>query len=134
MGRSWILVALFTFGCRSGEKPREWKPEDHDQPGRAQGQVAAVSASPEQDAAELGRLAWRKHCLTCHGMDGLGDGPQGAMVNAPNLADGERTAKLTDEQIAETIRKGKNRMPGVDLPDKVVQGLVQRVRDKSFGR
>jgi mono/diheme cytochrome c family protein len=36
-----------------------------------------------------------------------------------------------DEEIAATIRQGKNRMPAFpDLPDAVLQGLVKRIRAK----
>jgi hypothetical protein len=50
------------------------------------------------------------------------------MVQAPNLTLPDRQAKLTDEQIAEVIRNGKNRMPKFDFPPDVLAGLVARIR------
>ena len=50
------------------------------------------------------------------------------MVHAPNLTLAEWQAKVTDEQIADVIRTGKNRMPKFDFPADVVTGLVARIR------
>ena len=73
-------------------------------------------------------LAWKRNCLTCHGQIGHGDGPQGPMVRAPDLTRAEWQQNISDEEIAANIRKGKNKMPAFDLPDQVIQGLVQRIR------
>ena len=73
-------------------------------------------------------MAWRKNCATCHGSAGRGDGPQGAMVRAPDLSRPDWQEKVSDDEIATTIRNGKNKMPKFDLPDQVVAGLVQRIR------
>ncbi len=73
-------------------------------------------------------MAWRKNCASCHGVGGRGDGPQGPMVRAPDLSRADWQQNVTDEEIATTIRNGKNKMPKFDLPDQVVAGLVQRVR------
>lgn len=50
------------------------------------------------------------------------------MVRAPDLSRPDWQQNVTDEEIAATIRNGKNKMPKFDLPDQVVTGLVQRVR------
>lgn len=50
------------------------------------------------------------------------------MVHAPNLTLSEWQAKMTDQQIADVIRNGKNRMPKFDFPADVVAGLVARIR------
>ncbi|WP_423790348.1 c-type cytochrome, partial [Listeria monocytogenes] len=68
-------------------------------------------------------LAWRRNCASCHGASGRGDGPQGPMVRAPDLTRQEWLDTITDDEIARTIRKGKNKMPAFELPDQVVEGL-----------
>lgn len=73
-------------------------------------------------------VAWRQNCAPCHGPVGRGDGPQGPMVRAPDLTRADWQANITDEEMAATIRKGKNKMPAFDLPDQVIRGLVQRIR------
>lgn len=50
------------------------------------------------------------------------------MVRAPDLSRPDWQANVTDDEIAATIRNGKNKMPKFDLPDQVVTGLVLRVR------
>jgi cytochrome c oxidase cbb3-type subunit 3 len=50
------------------------------------------------------------------------------MVRAPDLTDPAWQDRVTDAQIAEVIRKGRNKMPAFELPDQVVEGLVKRVR------
>jgi cytochrome c oxidase cbb3-type subunit 3 len=103
---------------------REWTAADHDQP--SPGQAAQVSGDgPDPNLIDL---AWQRQCSTCHGPRGRGDGPQGAMVRAPDLTDPAWQDRVTDAQIAEVIRKGRNKMPAFELPDQVVEGLVKRVR------
>jgi cytochrome c oxidase cbb3-type subunit 3 len=50
------------------------------------------------------------------------------MVHATNLTQAEWQAKVTDQDIADVIRNGKNRMPKFDFPPDVVAGLVARIR------
>ena len=72
----------------------------------------------------LVEITWRRQCAACHGPIGHGDGPQGPMVKAADLTRDEWQAKVTDEEIAATIRSGKGRMPQVRPPGPVVKGLV----------
>jgi cytochrome c oxidase cbb3-type subunit 3 len=51
------------------------------------------------------------------------------MLRAPDLTRAEWQSKVTDAEITEVIRKGRNRMPPfASLPDQVVSGLVARIR------
>lgn len=121
-------AALALVGCDRGpSEVREWKPDDHDQPPAAPGQVTARPGTEGVDPTLID-LAWRRNCATCHGAVGRGDGPQGPMVRAPDLTRPDWQANISDEEMAAIIRKGKNKMPAFDLPDQVVQGLVQRIR------
>ncbi len=126
------LLGVGLLACSPDPGPvREWQPSDHDQADlRANGaQVQQKTESAEDDTKSLTELAWRKNCTPCHGPNGRGDGPQGPMVKAPDLTSAELLQKLSDDDIANTIRQGKNRMPAfANLPDRVVTGLVQRIR------
>jgi cytochrome c oxidase cbb3-type subunit 3 len=126
------LLAVALAACAPDPGPvREWTPADHDQAdSKANGaQVQQKAESAEDDTKSLVELAWRKNCATCHGPNGRGDGPQGPMVKAPDLTSAELLQKLSDDDIAGTIRGGKGRMPSfANLPDRVVTGLVQRIR------
>jgi len=89
--------------------------------------ASGASSAPGGDDAVV-ELTWHNQCASCHGMGGHGDGPNGPMVRAPDLTREEWQAKVSDAEIAATIRTGKNQMPRFDLSDKVVAGLVSRVR------
>lgn len=130
--------AVLAAACnRTPSDLREWKADDHDHsddqqkgraapPGRAQPQAsAAPNANPTVTLVEV---TWKAQCAPCHGPIGHGDGPQGPMVHAPDLTLPDWQSKITDQQIAQIISTGKNRMPKFDFPPEVLGGLVARVR------
>jgi len=108
---------------------KEWTAADHD--GEQKGAAANPKQGAKTDAGSglaLVEAAWRSQCATCHGPSGKGDGPQGAMFKAADLGRAEWQSKVSDEEIAQTIKNGKGRMPKFDLPDEVIRGLVLRIR------
>jgi mono/diheme cytochrome c family protein len=112
--------------CDSKSEVREWTPQDHDNNARA-GQVTG-SAAPGEEDATLIAVAWRQSCARCHGMSGRGDGPEGPMYRPADLTRAQFQDQATDEDIANVIRKGRNKMPSFDLPPKIIEGLVRHVR------
>lgn len=72
--------------------------------------------------------AWQQNCAACHGPIGHGDGPNGALVKAPDLTRADWQEKVSDKDIADRIRQGKGLMPKFDLPEETIAGLVARVR------
>jgi len=128
-----VLAALTACDGADGGEKREWTAADHDQPASNQApQVSARSSAGHAPGADMSLidLAWRRNCEKCHGPRGRGDGPEGPMVKAPDLTRAEWQAKVTDDEMAELIRKGKNKMPGFEaaLPAQVIDGLVRRIR------
>ncbi len=114
----------------SAGSAKEWTPTDHhsqddDRAQAAQGQPRGAKGD---DAAQLVEIAWRQQCATCHGTAGKGDGPMGAMMQAPDLTRAAWQTKTTDADIAAVIQSGRNKMPKFDLPDPVIRGLVARIR------
>jgi mono/diheme cytochrome c family protein len=131
-----FLVAALA-GCDPSPGPaREWTAADHDSPASPQnGQSLQVAPRPRESAqaegsgdVDLTELAWGRNCSVCHGARGRGDGPQGPMFRAPDLTRADWQARVSDQEILETIRKGRNKMPAFDLPEPVLKGLVQRIR------
>jgi len=111
----------------------EWTPKDHDrteenQKLQAGFQSAAQPPGKKDDGSTLVEIMWQQSCASCHGAYGRGDGPQGAMVKAPDLTREEWQARTTDAEIEERIRGGKGAMPKFDLPPQVAKGIVARIR------
>src|SRR6266508_13480 len=114
-----ILSALAPACSKAQSDVREWRASDHDHTsGPNSGQAGPESAGAEaanQGVDEVTIVAWKQNCVTCHGIIGAGDGPQGAAVRAANLTAPAWQASVTDEQIADTIRSGKGVMPAFPL-------------------
>jgi cytochrome c oxidase cbb3-type subunit 3 len=131
----FVGVALSASSVACNGTPadlRVWRPTDHDHtenPNVDQVQVTdAGSSEPGHGLDDVTIVAWQQNCTSCHGTLGRGDGPQGPMVHAADLSRSDWQASVTDEQIAETIRQGRGRMPGFNLPDATIERLVALVR------
>jgi cytochrome c oxidase cbb3-type subunit 3 len=124
-----VLALSALIGCdRAPPGAREWTAADHPSPEQAAPDPGKRPSSEETDKT-LVEVAWQQNCASCHGPEGRGDGPEGPMVRAPDLTQAAWQARVTDEQLVETIRKGRNRMPSFEsLPTAVVGGLVRRIR------
>lgn len=116
----------------SADGAAEWTPRDHDRGEESSKNTAPASNNAGDKAVDpvrkLVELTWQGQCSACHGAIGRGDGPNGPMVKATDLTNEAWQGKVTDAQIAESIRNGKGKMPKFELSDPVVQGLVARVR------
>jgi cytochrome c oxidase cbb3-type subunit 3 len=130
-----IAVTASVFACNASPPDlREWKPTDHrhqTETAADNGRTPQVSGSaepPMRGLEEVTIAAWRTTCATCHGQLGRGDGPQGPMVKARDLSDPAWQATVNDAQIAETMVKGRGRMPPSGLPPSTVEGLTHLVR------
>ena len=64
-----------------------------------------VVSPVDLDALSVARDIYQANCAMCHGFDGI---PM--MQGTPNFANGERLEE-TDNQLLESIRKGKGTMP-----------------------
>jgi mono/diheme cytochrome c family protein len=116
---------------------RGWTPSDHDQAASTGAPASTVTQADRRQrptsTANLVELAWQRSCTPCHGDKGQGDGPQGPMVRAPDLTRDEWQARVEDDDIAQVIVKGRNKMPAFDLPPAVIRALVKRIRMNRAG-
>lgn len=131
------LLALAALAACSrapkGEALPEWTAADHDQSDKPAANAGArgrkVAGGGDAGLPGVGDVAWQAQCVTCHGVGGKGDGPQGPMLKATDLTAEAWQAKVSDAEIAQAITQGKNgRMPKFDLPPPVVDALVAKVR------
>lgn len=138
-----LTTCAFAALVACNERPsdvREWRPTDHDHtenPGNDQVQVDPKAAASQTipGLEDVTIVAWSQNCTQCHGQLGRGDGPRGPMLKATNLSDPEWQAKVTDEQIAATIKLGRGAMPAFSqLPDVTIANLVKLVRMMNLAR
>jgi cytochrome c oxidase cbb3-type subunit 3 len=131
-----LVTCAWLLGCdRPASDLREWKPSDHRHTSEAkQGaegdspQVTGSAEPPLPGLDEVTIATWQRACTACHGQLGRGDGPQGPMVHARDLSDPAWQAATPDKQIAESITKGRGKMPAFQLPESTVEGLLHLVR------
>jgi mono/diheme cytochrome c family protein len=100
--------------------------------------LAAFQANPYRGSIESvarGEQIWTSNCLSCHGPDGVGDGPASALL-AKRPKDLTMVASppiFPDGIMAFRIAKGKNTMPAWQdslTPDQIWD-LVSFIRSKS---
>lgn len=82
-----------------------------------------VENSYAADSANGGKL-YAKHCVTCHGADGVN-----VMPDAPNFSQSERLLR-PDVFILAAIREGKNAMPSFQglLKDQEILDVISYLR------
>lgn len=111
------IVAVFFLGLTASAqqaKPAPWPVPDKDK---------AVKPSVKLNDAGViatGKELWAKHCKSCHGNKGLGDGPKAASMKT--FAGDFSSAAFqssTDGELYYRTSKGRNEMPGYEkkLPE-----------------
>jgi len=86
----------------------------------------------DQASIDRGRQLYLKNCLSCHGLQGRGDGPaaSGLDVHPGNLTDAKRMAAQSDGELYFKIRTGRRPMPTFrkTLKSKEIWDVVNYVR------
>jgi mono/diheme cytochrome c family protein len=130
-----VVLSTFPACEREASGLTEWTPADHDHQAepRQRRTMAnlAQKANPHSAPSQKNQVidvTWQKQCATCHGKKGRGDGPSSTMVKARDLTVPEYQASVSDDQLRKVIREGKDKMPAFNLPDSVIDGLVEHVR------
>jgi mono/diheme cytochrome c family protein len=107
----FAVVLLFGNAVNAQQaKAKPWPVPDKDK---------AMKAPAKADAA-AGKELWAKHCKSCHGSKGLGDGPKGASLKtfAGDFSTKEFQAN-TDGELFYRTNKGRDEMPAYEkkIPD-----------------
>lgn len=79
-------------------------------------------------AGNPGEATYKAKCATCHGPDGKGETATGKAMKVKDFAS-EDIQKQSDGDLAESISKGKGKMPAFKtLTPEQVKGLVGYIR------
>jgi len=96
-----------------------------------------LPVAAEADDRAKAKLLYAKHCESCHGKSGKGDGPaaQGLEKEPGNLAD-PQNAKKSDAALFGQISKGKKPMPSFEskLTEEERWALVRYIRTLAQSR
>jgi len=86
--------------------------------------VATMFCAPAK-ADEKSAALYKQKCAACHGVDGKGETATGKAMKVRSFADPE-VAKMSDEELAGAIEKGKGKMPayGKSLKPDEIKALV----------
>jgi mono/diheme cytochrome c family protein len=90
--------------------------------------TAGLSIAPTRSEDKSAGL-YKQKCAACHGADGKADTPTGKAMKVRSFADPE-VAKMSDDDLAAVIDKGKAKMPGYGKsmkPDEI-KAMVAYVR------
>ena len=90
--------------------------------------VAVILCAPAK-ADEKSAALYKQKCVACHGVDGKGETATGKAMKVQSFADPE-VAKMSDDELAGAIEKGKGKMPayGKSLKPDEIKAMVAYVR------
>lgn len=100
---------MLIFGNSANAQTKAWTVPAADKA------VKAPVKLTDQSVIDNGKEMWAKHCKSCHGAKGLGDGPKAAALttNMPSLTDAAFKSQ-TDGEIYYKTNKGRNEMPAYE--------------------
>jgi mono/diheme cytochrome c family protein len=107
-----LVLATVAFTVRrSGGEDAPWIA-----PAADQAKVNPIASS--KDVVKRGRALFLKHCSTCHGQGGRGDGPAAAfgMVTPRDLTSPTVQARMTDGDMFWKMSKGRKAGSDVLMP------------------
>jgi mono/diheme cytochrome c family protein len=115
---SAMLIAAFAFFAFSvpqdQKKPAPWKID-------AKFKAMKNPSAGDAESVKLGKALYAKHCKSCHGNLGLGDGPKSTNLETfpGDFSDAKFQAAYADGELYYMTVNGRDEMPKFDskIPD-----------------
>src|SRR5712664_4870497 len=87
--------------------------------------LAVVVLCAPARADEKSAALYKQKCTACHGADGKGETATGKAMKVRSFADPE-VAKMTDDELAGAVEKGKGKMPayGKSLKPDEIKAMI----------
>lgn len=109
-----VIAVFFLAGNSYSQARKPWNIPDKDK------NLKAGANLKDASVINNGKELWAKHCKSCHGSKGLGDGPKAASLKT-NPGDFSSAAfqGQTDGELFYQTSKGRDEMPAYDkkLPE-----------------
>jgi mono/diheme cytochrome c family protein len=102
-----VIAVVFLLGnaVNAQAKAKPWPVPDKDK----------AMKSPSKADVAIGKEMWAKHCKSCHGSKGLGDGPKAASLKTfPGDFSSAEFQAFTDGELFYRTDKGRDEMPGYE--------------------
>ena len=147
MNKSLLLIAVSTFltfastqwliaeGTHAHKHGKEAiKSEDHGQAHWASPKEAAARVNPiknDKASVERGKKDYALHCVSCHGVNALGDGPAASSLDPKPTNLKAMSGAHTDGDFSWKIANGRGAMPpwGSVLQENQIWDLVNFIQD-----
>ncbi len=125
-----LLVPIFAGMMLAGFTVIRQQPDPWTVPEKYNKMTNPVKADGE--SLKEGKALWIKHCQSCHGKTGLGDGPKAAQLKTePGDFSAPATQKQSDGSLFYKTIEGRDDMPGFKkkIPDEEeVWAIVNFIR------
>jgi mono/diheme cytochrome c family protein len=111
------IAVVFALGNNASAQQAKAKPWPV--PDKEKAMKSPVKAG-DQAAISNGKDLWAKHCKSCHGSKGMGDGPKAASLKTnPGDFSAKDFQAYTDGEIFHRTSVGRDEMPNYDkkIPD-----------------
>lgn len=91
--------------------------------------TVAVALCAPAKADDKSPALYKQKCAACHGTDGKDDTPAGKSIKVRSFGDPE-VAKMSDDELAGAIEKGKGKMPayGKSMKPDEIKAMVTYIR------
>jgi mono/diheme cytochrome c family protein len=133
VGSVMFVLALFTMSFNKGFQEKAAKPWKA--PDASKKMKNPVAKNDESVAA--GKTLYMKHCKSCHGSKGLGDGPKSKELDTPcGDFSTKEVADQTDGELFYKIKEGRDDMPSFKkkiTDDEEIWSIVNFMRTLSKG-
>ncbi|MBN2520619.1 MAG: c-type cytochrome [Bacteroidales bacterium] len=119
-----IIVVLSSFSIMQQKMPKPWAV-----PAEYKNMKNPVAADAE--SINIGKGLYNKHCASCHGKKGLGDGVKARPLETfPGDLSSEEYKKQTDGEHFYKSKFGRDEMPSYEgkIPDEDIWHMVNFMR------
>lgn len=118
---SLVVIAVIGFAFTiQQQKAKAWEVP-------AEYKTMVNPLAKDQASINTGKMLYAKHCRSCHGNEGLGDGPKAARLKTfPGDFSGAEFQKMSDGEILYKTVFGRDEMPNYEtkIPGKKDQWAV----------